>query len=123
MYRGRTAWVTADHALAHQILRSDDFTVTQIGGTLPGLLRWLAGKTTVKGRLHPLLPPSLLSVDPPEHTQLPQDDVVGVHHARGRRAAGTGRNRPPPDCSPRSLAESPDGVSRHRRSAIARSCR
>ena len=69
MYRGPTAWVTADHALAHQILRSDDFTVTQIGGTLPGLLRWLAGKTTVKGRLHPLLPPSLLSVDPPEHTR------------------------------------------------------
>ena len=57
MYRGRAAWITADHALVHQILRSDDFTVTQIGGTLPGVLGWLEGKTTVKGRLHPLLPP------------------------------------------------------------------
>ena len=69
MYRGRAAWLTADHGLAHQILRSDDFTVTQIGGTLPGPLGWLEGKTTVKGRLHPLLPPSLLSVEPPEHTR------------------------------------------------------
>jgi len=69
MYRGRATWLTADHALAHQILRSDDFTVTQLGGTLPGPLGWLEGKTMVKGRLHPLLPPSLLSVEPPEHTR------------------------------------------------------
>ena len=69
MYRGRAAWITADHALVHQILRSDDFTVTQIGGTLPGALGWLEGKTTVKGRLHPLLPPSLLSVDGEQHTR------------------------------------------------------
>ncbi|WP_166583803.1 MULTISPECIES: cytochrome P450 [unclassified Mycolicibacterium] len=69
MYRGRAAWITADHALVHQILRSEDFTVTQIGGTLPGILGWLEGKTTVKGRLHPLLPPSLLSVDGEQHTR------------------------------------------------------
>ena len=69
MYRGRAAWLTADHELVHHVLRSDDFTVTQIGGTLPGPLGWLEGKTTVAGRLHPLLPPSLLSVDPPEHTR------------------------------------------------------
>lgn len=69
MYRGRAAWLTADHALAHQILRSDDFTVTQIGATLPGPLGWLEGKTTVQGRLHPLLPPSLLSVDGAQHTR------------------------------------------------------
>ncbi|MUL76286.1 cytochrome P450 [Mycolicibacterium sp. CBMA 226] len=69
MYRGRAAWITADHALVHQILRSEDFTVTQIGGTLPGVLGWLEGKTTVKGRLHPLLPPSLLSVDGEQHTR------------------------------------------------------
>ncbi|TPG28221.1 cytochrome P450 [Mycolicibacterium hodleri] len=67
--RGRAAWLTADHALAHQLLRSDDFTVTAIGGTLPGPLGWLEQKTSVKGRLHPLLPPSMLSVEPPEHTR------------------------------------------------------
>ncbi|GAI31520.1 unnamed protein product, partial [marine sediment metagenome] len=35
----------------------------------PGVLGWLEGKTTVKGRLHPLLPPSLLSVDGEQHTR------------------------------------------------------
>jgi len=67
--RGRAAWLTADHAVAHQLLRSDDFSVTAIGKTLPGPLGWLEQKTTVKGRLHPLLPPSMLSVEPPEHTR------------------------------------------------------
>jgi cytochrome P450 len=67
--RGRAAWLTADHALAHQLLRSDDFSVTAIGKTLPGPLGWLEQKTMVKGRLHPLLPPSMLSVEPPEHTR------------------------------------------------------
>ncbi|MDH6243248.1 cytochrome P450 [Mycobacterium sp. OTB74] len=69
LVRGRVAWLTADHALIHQLLRSDDFTVTQIGGALTPPLAWLQGKTAVPGRLHPLLPPSLLSVDPPDHTR------------------------------------------------------
>jgi cytochrome P450 len=69
LVRGRAAWLTADHALAHQLLRSDDFTVNALGKTLPGPLGWLEGKTMVKDRLHPLLPPSLLSVEPPEHTR------------------------------------------------------
>jgi cytochrome P450 len=69
LVRGRAAWLTADHALAHQLLRSDDFAVTPIGSTLPYPLGWIESKTAVKGRLHPLLPPSLLSVEPPEHTR------------------------------------------------------
>jgi cytochrome P450 len=69
LVRGRAAWLTADYALAHQLLRSDDFTVTALGKTLPGPLGWLAQKTMVKDRLHPLQPPSLLSVEPPEHTR------------------------------------------------------
>ncbi|HEY6574760.1 MAG TPA: cytochrome P450, partial [Mycobacterium sp.] len=69
LVRGRAAWLTADHALAHQVLRSDDFAVTSIGSTLPNPLGWIESKTAVKGRLHPLLPPSLLSVEPPEHTR------------------------------------------------------
>lgn len=69
LVRGRAAWLTAEHALVHQILRSDDFYVTSLGATLPGPLGWLEQKTTVKDRLHPLLPPSLLSVEPPEHTR------------------------------------------------------
>jgi cytochrome P450 len=69
LVRGRVAWVTAEHALVHQLLRSDDFATTYLGSTLPPPLRWLEAKTVVKGRLHPLLPPSLLSVEPPEHTR------------------------------------------------------
>jgi cytochrome P450 len=69
LVRGRAAWLTADHALVHQLLRSDDFAATSLGESLPTPLRWLEGKTVVKGRLHPLLPPSLLSVEPPEHTR------------------------------------------------------
>lgn len=69
LVRGRAAWLTADHAIAHQLLRSDDFAVTAIGKTLPGPLGWLEQRTMVKDRLHPLLPPSLLSVEPPQHTR------------------------------------------------------
>jgi cytochrome P450 len=69
LVRGRAAWLTTDHALAHHLLRSDDFAVTSIGSTLPNPLGWIEQKTMVKGRLHPLLPPSLLSVEPPEHTR------------------------------------------------------
>ena len=69
LVRGRAAWLTADHAIAHQLLRSDDFAVTAIGKTLPGPLGWIEQRTMVKDRLHPLLPPSLLSVEPPEHTR------------------------------------------------------
>lgn len=69
LVRGRAAWLTADHEIAHQLLRSDGFVVTAIGKTLPGPLGWIEQRTTVKDRLHPLLPPSLLSVEPPEHTR------------------------------------------------------
>src|SRR5689334_22140632 len=63
LVRGRAAWLTADHEVAHQLLRSDDFSVTAIGKNLPGPLRWLEQRTRVEGRMHPLLPPSLLSVE------------------------------------------------------------
>jgi cytochrome P450 len=69
LVRGRAAWLTADHEIAHQLLRSDDFSVTAIGKNLPGPLRWLEGRLRVEGRMHPLMPPSLLSVEPPDHTR------------------------------------------------------
>ena len=69
LVRGRAAWLTADHEVAHQLLRSDDFSVTAIGKNLPRPLRWLEQRTRVEGRMHPLLPPSLLSVEPPDHTR------------------------------------------------------
>ena len=81
LVRGRAAWLTAEHTLAHQLLRSDDFAVSAIGKTLPRPLGWLESKTMVKGRLHPLLPPSLLSVEPPEHTRY-RKTVSSVFTAR-----------------------------------------
>src|ERR1700712_1159160 len=69
LIRGRAAWLTADHEVVHQLLRSDDFVVNRLGNTLPGPLGWLEARTSIKGRLHPLLPPSLLAVEPPDHTR------------------------------------------------------
>ncbi|MGZ6780498.1 MAG: cytochrome P450 [Mycobacterium sp.] len=68
MIRCRAVLLTLDHAVAHELLRSDDFRVTEQGGNLPKPLRWVARKTD-PGLLHPLRPPSLLSVEPPDHTR------------------------------------------------------
>lgn len=66
--RCRAVLMTVDHGVAHELLRSDDFRVTELGGNLPKPLRWIARKTD-PGLLHPLRPPSLLSVEPPNHTR------------------------------------------------------
>lgn len=66
--RCRAVLMTVDHGVAHELLRSDDFRVTELGCNLPRPLRWVARKTD-PGLLHPLRPPSLLSVEPPAHTR------------------------------------------------------
>jgi hypothetical protein len=66
--RCRAVLMTFDHGVAHELLRSDDFHVSELGGNLPKPLRWVAEKTD-PGMLHPLRPPSLLSVEPPDHTR------------------------------------------------------
>lgn len=66
--RSRAGVLTFDHAVAHELLRSDDFQVIAMGGNLPRPLRWVIEKTDT-GLLHPLEPPSLLSVEPPDHTR------------------------------------------------------
>ncbi len=68
MVRGRLSYLTVDHAVAHELLRSDDFRVIVLGRSLPGPLRWLEERTRTDA-LHPLRPPSLLAVEPPEHTR------------------------------------------------------
>lgn len=68
MVRGRLSYLTVDHAVAHELLRSDDFRVIVLGRSLPGPLRWLEQHTR-SDVLHPLRPPSLLAVEPPEHTR------------------------------------------------------
>ena len=66
--RCRAVLITFDHAVANELLRSDDFRVSPIGASLARPLRWVVDKTDT-GLLHPLRPPSLLSVEPPEHTR------------------------------------------------------
>ncbi|WP_217154655.1 cytochrome P450 [[Mycobacterium] fortunisiensis] len=66
--RGRALLMTFDYGVAADLLRSDDFRVSRLGGNLPRPLRWIADKTDTGG-LHPLLPPSLLAVEPPDHTR------------------------------------------------------
>ncbi|WP_374026010.1 cytochrome P450 [Mycobacterium sp. HNNTM2301] len=66
--KGRVSYLTAEHALAHELLRSDDFRVVTFGSNLPRPLRWLEGRTR-DGLLHPLRAPSLLAVEPPDHTR------------------------------------------------------
>jgi cytochrome P450 len=68
LVRARVAYLTVDHAVAHELLRSDDFRVIVAGGALPPPLRWVERRTRAE-LLHPLLPPSLLAVEPPEHTR------------------------------------------------------
>ena len=69
LIRGRAALLTVDHAVAHELLRSDDFRVSSLGSTLPKPLRWIVDRTDT-GLLHPIEPPSLLSIEPPQHTRM-----------------------------------------------------
>ncbi|MCV7195134.1 cytochrome P450 [Mycobacterium angelicum] len=64
----RVNYLTADYRLAHDLLRSDDFRVISLGETLPAPVRWLERRTR-DHLLHPLRPPSLLAVEPPDHTR------------------------------------------------------
>ena len=64
----RIGYITADHAIGHELLRSEDFRVLAIGSNLPTPLRWLERRTR-DDLLHPLRAPSLLAVEPPDHTR------------------------------------------------------
>jgi cytochrome P450 len=68
LVRSRVGYITADHALGYELLRSDDFRVMSIGANLPAPLRWVERRTR-DDLLHPLRAPSLLAVEPPDHTR------------------------------------------------------
>jgi cytochrome P450 len=68
LVRSRIGYITADHAIGNELLRSEDFRVLSIGANLPAPLRWLERRTR-DDLLHPLRPPSLLAVEPPDHTR------------------------------------------------------
>ncbi len=80
LIRCRVNLLTVDHGIAHELLRSDDFRVISLGSNLPAPLRRLERRTRAGG-LHPLQPPSLLAVEPPEHTRY-RKTVSSVFTAR-----------------------------------------
>jgi cytochrome P450 len=64
----RAVYITVDHKICNDLLRSEDFHVLSMGSTLPKPLQWVV-RHTETGLLHPLEPPSKLSVEPPDHTR------------------------------------------------------
>jgi cytochrome P450 len=77
--RTRFGWITTHHAAVREVLSSDDFRTGVLGSdgsALGRLLEWSAGE-----HLHPVRPPSLLAVNPPEHTRY-RKLVTGVFTAR-----------------------------------------
>ncbi len=67
--RGRLISGTVDHALANQVLRSEDFGVAAGRSELPAPVRRLLDWAQDPHALGPVDPPSLLALDPPEHTR------------------------------------------------------
>jgi cytochrome P450 len=64
----RLGFISASHAVAFSVLRSDDFRTTSVSSSVLPRLQWIE-RSTRSGALHPLEPPSLLSVEPPTHTR------------------------------------------------------
>ena len=70
LVRGRLTWVTASHAVAKEVLRSADFVASAgAGDALPPATRRLVRWAFDARALGPLDPPSMLVVEPPDHTR------------------------------------------------------
>jgi cytochrome P450 len=86
LVRCRRGYLTADHAIGHALLRSDNFRVPSARPILPAPIRWLE-RCVRDDLLHPRRPPSLLAVEPPEHTRY-RKTVSSVFTARAVAALG-----------------------------------
>jgi hypothetical protein len=69
LVRGRLAWMTASHDVVSTVLRSDDFRAGADADAFPPPLRALARWSRDERALGPIDPPSLLVVEPPDHTR------------------------------------------------------
>ncbi len=69
LVRGRLAHLTATHAVAVEVLRSEDFRAGADEEALPGPLRALVAWSRDSRALGPIDPPSMLVVEPPDHTR------------------------------------------------------
>ena len=66
---GRLTRVTATHAVASEVLRSEDFRVVPDEAPTPALVRRLAAWARDPRAFGPIDPPSMLAVEPPDHTR------------------------------------------------------
>jgi cytochrome P450 len=66
--KGHAVYITVDHKICNELLRSEDFHVIAMGSNLPKPLQWVIDRTK-PDLLHPLAPPSMLTVEPPDHTR------------------------------------------------------
>lgn len=69
LVRGRFAAVTATHSVASEVLRSEDFHVGAEDVVLPKGLRRVVQWARDESALGPVDPPSMLSVEAPQHTR------------------------------------------------------
>ena len=69
LYRGRYAYATVSHAVAKEVLTSNDFRAGVDVGGAPGPIGRLHGWGAADAPLGPLTPPSLLVTEPPDHTR------------------------------------------------------
>jgi cytochrome P450 len=86
LVRCRRGYLTADHTIGHELLRSDDFQVRLPRRALLAPLRWLEHRVR-DDLIHPRRPPSLLAVEPPEHTRY-RKTVSSVFTPRAVAALG-----------------------------------
>jgi cytochrome P450 len=69
LVRGRLMWATARHDVVSAVLRSDAFGVGFTGQRLPAPVRLLWRLSRRSSPIGPVDPPSMLVVDPPDHTR------------------------------------------------------
>ena len=69
LVRGRLAHLTASHDVVTHVLRSDDFRAGADEDALPQPLRALVAWSRDAKALGPIDPPSMLVVEPPDHTR------------------------------------------------------
>ncbi len=70
LYRGPISQATGNHALCTEVLRSDAFGVGVERDRLPRVARGVMRVATHSKTMSPIDPPSLLAIDPPDHTRL-----------------------------------------------------
>ena len=69
LVRGRFAWLTATHSVCEDLLKGEDWRSRPDEGALPWPVRRLLDWSRDPGALGATDPPSMLVLDPPEHTR------------------------------------------------------